>query len=108
MISSKRVPSSKAPAATEQLLVITGPDGNAQKALPLQNSKGARLFQLSPSGKFLLFVEDRLLKNYTTERHLWAKDLATGEEKELYVLAAPRYQNPEPNTTLTVLGWAEP
>ncbi len=108
MMATRKVHALKPAADSEQLLVITGPDGTAQKGIPLQNAKGARLFQLAPSGKFLLFVEDRLLKNYTTERHLWAKDMATGEEKELYVLPPPGYQNSQPNMTLTLLGWSEP
>src|SRR5258707_4038287 len=50
--------------------------------------------------------DDRLTPNYQTERHLWVKDLASGEDKELFAAPPPKPPtSPEPNVTLSILGW---
>jgi len=94
------------PTKVELFLVISGADSTSKKQIPLQKL-GLRQFYLSRSGKYLAYIEDRQIANYRTERHLWGKDLQSGEEKELLFVPPP---NPptslEPNVSLTVLGWA--
>jgi hypothetical protein len=62
--------------------------------------------QLSPSGRFAAFSDVRY-KNYQPEEHVWAKDLQSGEEKELFMLPARTVPSSEPNVTLNVVGWVE-
>ena len=60
----------------------------------------------SPSGKYLGFIEERHTPEYRTELHLWVKNLATGEDKEVFAAPPPNPPNsPEPNVTLSLLGW---
>ena len=85
-------------------LVVANSDPKAQKQLPLKFAIGRVV--PSPSGKYLAYVEDRLTPNYQTERHLWVKDLASGEDKELFAAPPPKPPaSPEPNVTLSILGW---
>ncbi len=85
-------------------LVVANSDPKAQKQFPLKFAIGRVV--PSPSGKYLAYVEDRLTPNYRTERHLWVKDLASGEEKELFAAPPPKPPtSPEPNVTLSILGW---
>ncbi len=88
-------------------LVITGADFKTQKQIPLRRA-GTSEFELSPDGSDLAFVEDRELPGYKTQRHLWVRDLRTDEEKELLAAPLPNPPNsPDPNVTVTILGWLE-
>jgi hypothetical protein len=88
-------------ADLESFLVISSP---GSRIFPRRHGFGSSY--LSPSGKYLAYIEERQTPNYRTEWHLWGQDLETGQEKELFVAPSP---NPptstEPNVTLTVLGW---
>lgn len=93
----------KSPGQTEPFLVIAGADGKLQKILPLKFPISG---YISPSGKFLAYLESRMTPNYRTELHLWVKNLETGEEKELFSSPPPGPpSSPEPNATISILGW---
>jgi hypothetical protein len=94
-----------ASATLESFLVYTAPDFKPIKHIPLQKLRIGPC-TLSPSGKYLAFIEDRQVPNYRTERHLWGMHLESGAEKELFVAPPPNPPtSPEQNVTLTVLGW---
>jgi hypothetical protein len=103
----KKGPLPKAPIEPESFLVITGPDFKSKKQIPL-HKVNVGSFYLSPSGKYLAYVEERQIPNYRTERHLWSMDLESGAEKEMLVIPPP---NPltfqEPNVSFTILGWLD-
>jgi hypothetical protein len=80
----KKGPLPKAPMEQESFLVITGPDFKPKKQIPLQKA-GIGSFYLSPSGRYLAYIEERQISNYRAERHLWGMDLDSGAEKELLV-----------------------
>jgi len=85
-------------------LVIANSDPKAQKEFPMKFTVARAV--PSPSGKYLAFIEDRHTPDYRTELHLWVKNLATGEDKEVFAAPAPPPPNsPEPNVTLSLLGW---
>ena len=91
------------PGQTEPFLVTAGADGKLQKILPLKFPVGG---YISPSGKFLAYLESRITPNYRCELHLWVKNLETGEDKELASTPPPGPPtSPEPNLTLSILGW---
>ena len=101
-------PKSAVPKTPEPpgFLVITGVDFKIQKQILLR--AGVSEFELSPDRSLLAFVEDRQLPGYKTQRHLWMRDLQTGEEKELFTAPPPNLPNsPDPNVTVTILGWLE-
>ena len=100
----KKGPRPKPPAVLDGMLVFDGPDFKIRKQVPLR--KRASAFALAPDASYLAFVEDRELPSYKTERHIWAKNLQTGEENELFV--APPFNPPnslEPNKNASILGW---
>jgi hypothetical protein len=85
-------------------LFVTNSDPKAQKQFPLKFAIGRVV--PSPSGKYLAFLEDRHTPDYRTEVHLWVKNLATGEDKEVFAAPSPNPPNsPEPNVNLSLLGW---
>jgi hypothetical protein len=95
----------EAPGKLEPFLVISSPDSRLQKQFPQKFSIGSG--HISASGKYLAYIEERQTPNYRTERHLWVKDLQSGEEKELFSVPPPNLPtSPEPSVYLTVLGWA--
>ncbi len=95
----------RSPGEPEPFLVISNPEAKAEKHFPLKPRTGS--WSVSPSGKYLACIEERQVRNYQTERHLWVKNLDSGEEKELAASPAPNPPtSPEPNIMLTVLGWA--
>lgn len=103
----EKKPSPKAPLEQESFLVITGPDFKSQKQIPL-HKVNVGSFYLSPSAVYLAYVEDRRVPNYRTERHLWARDIASGAEKEMLVIPPPNPPSfPDPNVSLTILGWID-
>src|SRR5438552_4171691 len=94
------------PGNPETFLVISSTDSKSQTQFPQKRLAGT--YHVSPSGKYLAYVEERrLAPNFQPEPHLWGQDLQSGEEKELFVAPPP---NPptslEPNVVLTVLGWS--
>jgi hypothetical protein len=97
----------KAPIEPESFLVITGPDFKSKKQIPLHKANVGS-FYLSPSGKYVAYVEERQVANYGIERHLWSMNLESGTEKEMLVIPP---QNPltfsEPNVSFTILGWLD-
>lgn len=92
----------KHPAQTEPFLVMAGTDGKLQKILPLKFPVGG---YISPSGKFLAYIELRQTPDYRSELHLWVKNLDTGEDKELISTLPGPTSSPEPNSTISILGW---
>ena len=94
------------PGNPETFLVISSTDSNSQTQFPQKRLAGT--YHVSPSGKYLAYVEERrLAPNFQPEPHLWGQDLQSGEEKELFVAPPPNPPtSPEPNVVLTVLGWA--
>jgi hypothetical protein len=88
---------------TETFLVISGPDAKLQKAIPMKFPFDG---YISPSGRYLAYVEHRTTPDYRSELHLWVTDLQSGEEKELASTSPSNPpSSPEPNVTLSVLGW---
>lgn len=103
----KKGPLPKAPIEPETFLVLTGPDFKSKKQIPL-HKVGVGSVYLSPSGKYLAYVEERQIPNYRTERHLWGMDLESGAEKEMLVTPPPNPPTvPEPNVSFTILGWLD-
>lgn len=103
----QKVPVPKERIEPPGFLVITGADFKIQKQIALGRADASE-FELSPDGSLLAFAEDRQLPGYKAQRHLWIRNLQTGEEKE--VLAVPLANpptSPNPNVTATILGWLE-
>jgi hypothetical protein len=85
-------------------LAVASSDAKTQKQIPLKFAIGRVV--PSPSGKYLAFIEDRHTPDYRTELHLWVKNLATGEDKEVLAAPPPNPPNsPQPNINLSLLGW---
>jgi len=92
------------PGKPEPFLVLSSPDVKLGKAFPLHFSIG-EVF-MSPSSKFIAYLEDRHRPDYRTEVHLWVRNLESGAEKEVFSVPPPPLPNsPEPNVTLRLLGW---
>lgn len=91
-------------SALHPFLIIDNSGGKAQKQFSLKFAFGPSV--PSPSGKYLAFIEERHTPDYRTELHLWVKNLASGEDKEVFAAPPPNLPNsPEPNVTLSLLGW---
>lgn len=91
---------------SEPLLVISAADPKLRKYFPLKFPIGE--CYISPSGKYIAYLERRQTRDYRSEQHLWVKDLESGEEKELAAAPPPNPpSSPEPNLTLFVLGWMQ-
>jgi hypothetical protein len=74
-------------------LIVANSDPKTQKQFPLKFAIGRAI--PSPSRKYLAYIEDRHTPNYRTEFHLWIKDLASGEEREVLLLPIlPTLQSP--------------
>jgi hypothetical protein len=85
-------------------LDVANSEAKTQRQIPLKFAVGRAV--PSPSGKYLAFIEDRHTPDYRTELHLWVKNLATGEDKEVLAAPPPNPPNsPEPNVNLALLGW---
>jgi hypothetical protein len=94
----------KPPNQTEPFLVIYNAGSKSQNDFPLHFPVGQ--CYISPSGKYVAYIEHRQTPDYRSELHLWVKDLQSGEEKELASTPPPNPpSSPEPNVTLSVLGW---
>jgi hypothetical protein len=103
----KKGPPPKPPIVLDTVLVFTGADFAPQKQLLLAK-RGCSGFAFAPDSKFLAFVEDRQLPTYKTERHIWARNLQTGEDKELLMTPPPNPPNsPQPSPSAVILGWLE-
>ena len=97
----------KPPKGPESFLVITGPDFRSRKQIPLQLA-GLDSFSLSPSGRYIAYIENRQTQDYRSEHHLWGLDLESGLKRELLATPPPALPtSPEPNLVLTVLGWLD-
>jgi hypothetical protein len=93
----------KSPGQTEPFLVISANDSTPQKTFPLKFPIGGFI---SPSGKYLAYIESRTVPYYRSEPHLWVKNLETGEDKELASVPPPGPpSSPEPNQTILIIGW---
>ncbi|HXW54605.1 MAG TPA: hypothetical protein VEJ67_02565 [Candidatus Cybelea sp.] len=91
---------------SEPFLVISGADPKLQKYFAMKFPIGD--CYISPSGRYIAYLESRLTPDYRAEPHLWVKDLESGEEKELASAPPPNPpSSPEPNLTLFVLGWMQ-
>jgi hypothetical protein len=99
-------PLPKAPLEMSAFLVLTSPNFKAQQQIPLPRSRLGQ-FQLSPKGNYLVFVEDRMTVNYQTVRHLWMKNLQSGEEKEISAAPSPAPSSPGPSPISAFLGWLQ-
>lgn len=103
----KRGPMSKRSAVLDEVLVFTDAQFKVREQIPL-GTRNASAFALAPDGKFLAFVEDRHVPDYKTERHMWARNLKTDEEKELlYVPPVNPPNSPKPNENAAILGWLQ-
>ncbi|HVJ05554.1 MAG TPA: hypothetical protein VM578_07765 [Candidatus Saccharimonadales bacterium] len=91
----------------QSFLVLTHPNGEDKRQLLLGASRISSYY-LSPTGKYVAYIEERQVPNFRTERHVWGKDLRSGDEVELFVVQ-PVYplSSTEPKLTLTVLGWVQ-
>jgi hypothetical protein len=98
------VPSGKL-SQLQAFLVIAKPGSKPQRTFPLKFA--IRDGFLSSSGNYLAYIEDRETPNYRTERHLWVKDLRSGEEKELFAVPPKSPASDEPDVTISVLGWGQ-
>jgi hypothetical protein len=97
--------SPKASAALESFLVFTTADFSPVRHIPLEKIRLGTC-TLSPSGRYLAFMEDRMTPDYRTERHLWGMDLESGTRVELFVAPSPNPpDSKELNIVLTVLGF---
>jgi hypothetical protein len=93
----------KSPGQTEPFLIISSNDSMPQKTFPLKFAIGGFI---SPSGKYLAYIERRTTSDYRSELHLWVKNLETDEDKELASFPPPAPpSSPEPNQTIFILGW---
>ena len=92
------------PADMQCFVVVSDSASGTQKPHPKKCVAGT--YQLSPSGKYLAYIEERPTPDYRPQFYLWSEELETGQQTELFVTPAP---NPptsiEPNVTLTLLGW---
>ncbi len=89
---------------TDPFLALSGPDSRFQKAFPLKFAINA--CYISPSERYLAYIERRTTSDYRSELHLWVKNLETGEDKELLATPPPNPPNsPEPNVSLSIVGW---
>jgi len=89
---------------TEPFLVIAGAGSRAVRQIPLRFSIGT--CYISPSGKYLAYLEQRTTPDYRSESHLWVLNLDSGESKELLATPPPNPPtSPNPNVTLNILGW---
>jgi hypothetical protein len=82
-----------------------------------QPREAATAWRAAPESleRICCFVHERIVSNDNvvqwegrrrTELHLWVKDLALGEDKELFAVPPPKPPtSPEPNVTLSILGW---
>jgi len=87
----------------ETFLVISPTNGKKQKIFRPKHGLGT---WVSPSERYLAYIENRQLADYRTEQHLWAIDLESGAEKELFVQPPPEPpSSPRPNVSLRVIGW---
>ena len=85
-------------------VVIAAPDAKSLSVAPLKFALGRGV--LSPSGRYLAYIENRQTPGYRTEQHLWVRDLASSEDRELFSVPAPGpATSAEPNVSLSVLGW---
>jgi hypothetical protein len=101
----RKDPAPKPPVEFEPFLVQIAPHFSVRKLVPLKKLRLAT-YALSPSGRYLAYVEDRQIPNYRTERHLWAMDLRSGAETELFVAPPPNPPSSlDSNVTLTIVGW---
>ena len=101
----RKDPAPKPPVELEPLIVQIAPDFNVRQLVPLKKLRLGN-YAMSALGRYLAYVEDRQIPNYRTERHLWAKDLQSGAETELFAAPPPNPpSSPEPNVTLTIVGW---
>jgi hypothetical protein len=85
-------------------LVIFHPHSRSRKQFPLKSA--IRGGFVSPSGRYLAYLQRRQLPNYRVEFHLQVKNLESGEEKDVFV-SPPRpnpSNSPKPNVTLSILG----
>jgi hypothetical protein len=93
------------PRDPDRFLVISSSNPALQRVIHLKFRVGG---PVSPSGKYMAYLESRLTPDYRAETHLWVKDLESGDDKEL--LAVPPSgppTSPEPNVGLSILGWID-
>lgn len=90
---------------TAPFLVISNSNPRLRRAVPLKFALGG---PVSPSGRYMAYIESRPTADYRSQTHFWVKDLESGEDKEWF--ASPPTALPtstEPNVTLSILGWIE-
>ncbi|SRR6266568_2729997 len=97
----------KMPIELQSFLVIAHPNGEDKKQFSLGASRISSYY-LSPTGKYVAYIEERQVPKYRTERHVWGKDLRSGNEVELFVVPPVHpSSSTETNLTFTVLGWVQ-
>jgi hypothetical protein len=105
--ASETVPPPGAPRGDADFVVITGNDFKAAKQLQLPSPDLLDIVA-SSSGRYLAYFVTRLTPNSKTGYHLLLKDLQTGAEVEPYKVPPPHPPSvPEPDISVTILGWLE-
>jgi hypothetical protein len=95
------------PNAPDRVLVITGADFKIKRQIVLERPLAFLSSYLSRDGKYLAYTEERTLPDYSSESHLWGRDLESGTERELFVgPRTPQPKSTEPRQVYQVLGWA--
>jgi hypothetical protein len=95
------------PSKAEALVAVSKPESGVHEVqLPAEPHAGTQY--LSPSGKYVAYIEERTTPDYRRELHVWVKDLHNREQKDLFVAPPPNPPaSPEPNETVTILGWVD-
>jgi hypothetical protein len=85
-------------------VVIVSPDRKQQRAFPVRSR--ATSYRVARSGRYIAYIEERQTRQYQTERHVWAVDLDSGAETELFAVPPPQPPTSlQENVALTVFGW---
>jgi len=94
------------PGKPQPFIVLRKPENEVHVQLPAE-PRPDTIF-LSPSGRYLAYIEGRTTPRYQTELHLWVQDLEGGGRRELFVAPpANPPSSPQPNLTVTILGWID-
>lgn len=90
---------------TSSLIYKVNPTTRSQLRINLKISKGLKWFKMSHTGKYVAFTEKIHSKDgsYKWVEHLWVKDLASGEENNLFSLD----NRPFKGHYLGLVGWIQ-
>jgi hypothetical protein len=89
------------------VVMAISPNLKPREQAQLRTQPFANQFWVSPSGRYVAFLEGRLTESYQSEMHAWVKDIKTGKEFDVVGVPPLKYGSPEPWVTLSVLGVAD-